>query len=451
MSRVKDMTSGNPTKLILTFAFPLLFANIGQQFYTIVDAAIVGRGVGIKALAAVGATDWVYWMVLWGMAALIQGFSTFISRYFGEKNFDKLNMAIANSTLLCIICSIFVTVIGLLFGKAVLEFLDTPPDILSDATIYLYTLLCGLIIVSGYNMASSILRAFGDSKTPLIAMIVAALTNVVLDLIFVLVFHWGIFGAAFATVIAQFISLIYCLIRITKIEYISFKKNYWSPNIKMMKEFLFFSLPLAFQAVLVSIGGMVVQSVINIQGSIFVAGYTASNKLYGLLESSAVSIGHAVTTYTAQNYGANNIERIKMGVKSSVKIAIIASLTVSAFAFIFGKFFLQVFIDAKGSEALRALDVAHTYLFWMAVFLSALYLIYVYRNTLQSLGNSYWTLLSGFMELVARVIAVKVLIIWLDINVLYFVEPLAWIASFLSVMIPYFFKVKQLQSQKTGQ
>ena len=200
MSRVMNMTEGKPAKLMLTFAFPVILTNLGQQLYQIVDAAIVGRGVGVDALAAVGCTDWTYWMILWAVSAMTQGFATFVSRYFGMNDPHKINKSITTSVYLSLIISSVLLLLGVIGARPILVLLRTPTEnnILSQAVTYLTTMSCGIIIVALYNLSAAILRAFGDSKTPLIAMVIAAVMNILLDLLFVLVFHWGVFGAAFA-------------------------------------------------------------------------------------------------------------------------------------------------------------------------------------------------------------------------------------------------------------
>jgi len=297
MKQVTDMTQGKPAKLILSFALPLILTNVGQQLYMVVDSSIVGRGVGLKALAAVGSADWTYWLILWTVQGLTQGFAVFISRYFGKHDYRNVNKTIVMSTILC-------AIVGVFAAKPLLMLLKTPNDIIDNATIYLMTMIAGTLIVTAYNMAAAILRAFGDGKSPLIAMLIAACMNVGLDLLFVLVFHLGVFGAAIASVTAQLFSFLFCLIRIRKVEYVQFEKGDWKFNGKMAVEMLAFGLPIALQMIVIAISGMVLQSAINLQESIFIAGYTAMNKMFGLLESSAFSLGAASSTFFAQNYGA---------------------------------------------------------------------------------------------------------------------------------------------------
>ena len=212
------MTSGRPAKHILSFTFPLILTNMGQQLYMIVDGAIVGRGVGVKALAAVGATDWCYWLILWSVGGLAQGFSTFVSRAFGERNYQEMNKTIAAATELCFFICMFLTIAGILAAKPVLMMLNTPADILPGAAAYLMTMVSGTLIVMGYNLTSAILRGLGDGKSPLIAMIIAALLNIGLDCLFVFVFHLGIIGAAMASLLAQLVSFLSLNEQIQKID-----------------------------------------------------------------------------------------------------------------------------------------------------------------------------------------------------------------------------------------
>ncbi len=438
MSRTTDMTTGNPGKLILKFSWPLILTNMGQQLYMIVDAAIVGRGVGVKALAAVGSADWIYWLILWTVIGLTQGFSVFISRYFGDKNYRDMNRTIAMSTLLCAIIGFIITLAGLMSARPVLDALKTPDDIIGNASVYLLTMTSGTIIVSAYNMASSILRAVGDSKSPLIGMLIAAFLNICLDLIFVMIFRWGVFGAAFASVLSQLVAFFYCFVQIGKIENVKFNKEIWKPDFKMIRKLLTFSIPLSLQYMVIALGGIILQSTINLQGSFFVAGYTAVNKLYGLLECTAISLGTAFSTFFAQNFGASNKERIKEGIKTGIKLCLAASVVISVIILLFGKQMLMLFLDVTEKGGTQAMEIAWHYLWIMALWLAVLYIIYVYRSILQAVGISLWSMISGFGELAVRVIMGKAVILWLGIDTLFYIEPMAWVAALLFVMIPYY-------------
>ena len=438
MERTTDMTKGSIIKLLLTFSFPLILTNLGQQLYMIVDASIVGRGVGVKALAAVGSADWSYWLILWTVTGITQAFATFISRYFGDKNYRDMNKTIAMSTILCIIMGAVLTVAGLIFAKPLLVILDTPGDIIDGATVYLHTMIAGTLVVTAYNMAGSILRAFGDGKSPLIAMIIAALLNIGLDLLFVMVFKWGIFGAAFASVLSQLVSFIYCLYQIKKVSCVKLDKSIWKLDFKMVKDLLVFGIPLSLQYIVIALGGMILQSTINLQGSTFVAGFTAVNKMYGLLESTAMSFGIAFSTFFAQNCGAGLKERVRNGVRSGEKLCVVSAIIVTVIVVLTGKYLLQIFIDLSKEGGSEALAVGMKYLYYMIGFLVILYPIYVYRNVLQSMGISFWSMISGFAEFAVRVFMSKVVVLWFGVETLFFIEPAAWLGALIVVMIPYY-------------
>ncbi|MBR5514956.1 MAG: MATE family efflux transporter [Clostridia bacterium] len=445
MSNTVDMTVGNPTKHILKFAFPLIITNLGQQLYMVADAAIVGRGVGVKALAAVGATDWVNLMFIWIALGFTQAFSSFISRYFGEKNYNRMNKTIAMSTLLCIAIGIILTVSGIFTAKPLLEILKTPDDIKQGAVTYLMIMTGGSLIVTAYNMASAILRAFGNGRAPLIAMLISAILNVGLDCLFVLVFGWGIVGAAVASLCAQLFSFLYCLIMIRRITIIKLTKESWKIDFKLIKELILFGIPLVMQFISIALGGIILQSSVNTEGSIFVGAYTATNKVYALLESTAISIGIACSTYLAQNYGAKEIKRFKKGVITGELIVIILAVAVMIITFILREPIMKLFVDVNESGGFEALKISIHYLNILIICLTILYSIHIYRNALVAMGISFWPMISGISECVCRVVMGKFAIhTFLGSDALFYAEPISWIAALLFVMIPYFFYKRKL-------
>lgn len=434
MNRVKDMTKGEPAKLLLLFALPLMLGNLGQQFYMIVDAIIVGQGVGVEALAAVGATDWTYWLILWALQALAQGFSIRISQCFGEGDTQRLKKAFTMSVVLSTGIGLILTAVGLWMVHPMLRILKTPDNIMEGAASYLFVLFSGTMIVMAYNMAASILRAFGDGKTPLIAMAIAACTNVVLDLLFVLVFRWGIAGAAAATVIAQLIAFLYCANILRQVDLIKTVRKDWKWDGDVVRSLCEMGLPLAFQHVLIAVGGMILQSAINSYGFVFVAGFTATNKIYGLLESSAISLGYAMTTYMAQNYGAKHYDRIHKGMRTGVIIGLGMSICVSIAMIVGGRYILQLFVSASDASAPAVLDTAYRYLFIMSCLLFFLYLLHICRSALQGLGDAIAPMLSGVMEFIMRVAAALVFTsIWGE-TAIFFAEPFAWAGAAIVLM-----------------
>ena len=303
-ARTLNMTEGKPLKLIVAFAIPLMLGNVFQQLYTVVDTMIVGQALGVGALAALGAADWLNWMVLSTVQGFAQGFSIRMSHEFGAGTYDKLRKTVANSILLAAFSSVLLLVISQAVARPILELLQTPDEIIGNSLIYLRIMFAGIPVVMAYNILASILRSLGDGKTPLYAMVMAALINVVLDLIFVLVFHWGIAGAAGATVIAQICSGVFCLAAILRLPILTFSKEDFRMEGRLCLHLMKLGLPMAFQNAIISVGGMIVQFVVNGFGVLFIAGFTATNKLYGILEVAATSYGYAMVTYSGQNLGA---------------------------------------------------------------------------------------------------------------------------------------------------
>ncbi len=444
MKRTTDMTRGSILKLVVPLTIPLILTNLGQQLYMIVDASIVGRGIGVKALAAVGSADWSYWLILWSVMGLTQGFATFVSRYFGKRDFRTMNRVIANAAILCFLIGGILTTVGCLAARPILTLLKTPDDIIGDAAVYLTTMIGGTLVVTAYNMSASILRAFGNGKTPLMAMVIAALTNIGLDFLFVLVFHWGVFGAAIASISAQLLSFLYCLGQIRRIEQVRICREDWRFDTMLCSDMLKFSLPIAFQFIIIALSGIVLQSTINAHGSLFVAGFTATNKLYGILESTAISIGQAFATFYSQNYGAGHYGRVKEGVVRGLILSTLTTIIVSAIVIPGGRTFLQAFVDRNAENGMEILEIAYHYLFIMASCLIIIYPIHIYRNALQSIGNSFWTMVSGFAESAMRILFAKMVVQWAGTEAVFYAEPAAWMGALLFSLLPYYYYERKL-------
>ena len=439
----KDMTAGSPGKLIITFAIPMMLGNIFQQFYTMADTMIVGQVVGVKALAAVGAGDWLVWLVLGIMTGITQGFSILVSQYYGAREKENLKCAVAKSYIMTALLSVVVLAVSEGTVYHVLLFLQTPDNVINLTMLYLRLIFAGIPIIAAYNIFAAILRALGNSRSPLIAMTVAAVINVGLDLLFVAVFGWGIAGAAVATVIAQGFSALYCLIVLRKIPDIRLEKNdfYWQPSMSL--RLLELAVPLAIQNVIISVGGLVVQYVINGFGFLFVAGFTASNKLYGVLEMAAVSYGYAITTYVGQNLGAKKYQRIRKGVRSGTYMAVLTSAFISGMMVLFGRNVLSLFVSGEPDQTRQVLDIAYKYLFIMAVFLWVLYLLYVYRSAIQGLGNTLIPLASGIAEFIMRVSVALLLPKLIGEDGIYYAEICAWSSAAVLLFVSYMIIIRK--------
>lgn len=432
------MTTGSPGRLLFGFALPLMIGNIFQQFYTIVDTIIVGQGVGMQALASIGAADWLNWLFLWMAAGMTQGFSILFAHHYGGKDVQSLHQSIGNAVIL--------TAVGELIASPMLVLLHTPEDIFAGSLTYLRVMLGGLTVILFYNLEASLLRALGDGRSPLAAMIIASCTNIGLDLLFVMRFHWGIAGAAAATLIAQGISCLYCFTSIRRISFLQLKRQDFLLDIRLAGNLLKLGMPVMSQDAIISIGGMVLQSVINGFGVLFVAGFTATNKLYGILETAAISYGYAVTTYVAQNKGAGNYTRIKKGMRKGVLMAFCTSLLISLLMFLWGRNMLSLFISAEESQAEQVLEIAHHYLMIMSSFLVILYALHTYRSALQGLGNTIIPMISGMLEFAMRVFAAILLPQLMGQSGIFYAEILAWSGACTLLVTAYYKTVAAMQT-----
>ena len=392
--QVRDMTKGSPAKLILLFAVPLMLGNIFQQLYTMVDTIVVGQVAGVQALAALGAVEWIMWMVLGVSTGVTQGFSILISQHYGARKWSDLKKAVAHS----------------------------------------------------YLLTASVLRALGNSRTPLIAMLIASVINVVLDLVFVAGLHWGVAGAALATVTAQAFSALYCFVVVKKIDIVHTSRSDFEHVPGLNRKLLGLGAPILFQDVIISVGGLAVQFVINGYGFLFVAGFTATNKLYGVLEMAAISYGYAVVSYVGQNLGAGKIGRIKKGVHASAFLAFLTSAFISIMMFLFGKTLLSMFISGDPAQTEQVLAIAWHYLSIMASCLCILYFLYVYRSALQGLGNTMIPMLSGVVEFFVRVGVALLLPKLVGQNGIFYAEIAAWTGATVLLVVSYYISIRKFKA-----
>lgn len=446
--RIRNMTEGNPVKLIFSFALPLMLANVFQQLYTIVDTAVVGQGVGVQALAAIGAADWINWLVLSVVQGFAQGFSILMAQYFGAGDHRQLSKSIGASATLCGIAAVSMLVLSEALAKPVLLLLNTPENIIGGSLLYLRIVFGGIPIITAYNLLASILRALGDSKTPLYAVVVATVVNIGLDLLFVLVFKWGIGGAAAATIIAQAVSTVYCYVNVRKITIIQMRGADLRLEPDMALTLLKLGSPVALQNGIISVGGMVVQSVVNRYGMLFIAGFTATNKLYGLLEIAATSYGYAVTSFVGQNLGGRLIGRIKQGMRAAVVIALLTSAAIAGAMLVLGKGFLGMFISGTPEEVSGSMAIAYRYLAIMSVCLPILYMLHIYRSALMGLGDTVIPMVSGFAEMVMRIGIALLLPLVMGQDGIYYAEIGAWTGAAVLLTVSYYIRMRKYPEPK---
>ena len=446
--RIRNMTEGSPVRLLISFALPLMAGNVFQQLYTVVDTAVVGQVVGVQALAAVGAADWLNWLVFGLVQGLTQGFSILMAQYFGAGDHRELSRSVGASLTLCAISAGLILLTSQLAAYPVLRIMNTPDDIMGTAMLYLRIIFAGVPVIMAYNFLAAILRALGDSKTPLYAMILASLINVGLDLLFVMGFRWGVGGAAAATVIAQMFSGVYCFLNVRKVTIIKLEKQDFKLTRQMTGSLLKLGTPVAAQNAIISVGGMVVQSVINRYGMLFIAGFTATNKLYGILEIAATSYGYAVTSYVGQNLGGRLLKRIKQGMRSAAIIALITSAVIAICMLLFGKVFLGLFISGTAEQVAASMEIAYHYLAIMSLCLPILYMLHIYRAALMGLGDTVIPMASGFMEMAMRISVALFLPLLMGQEGIFYAEVGAWTGAAVLLVSFYFIRVHRLSAQK---
>ncbi|CEK35100.1 Na+-driven multidrug efflux pump,Na(+)/drug antiporter,multidrug efflux protein,MATE efflux family protein,MatE [[Clostridium] sordellii] len=440
----KDMATGNPVKLILYFSIPLLIGNIFQQFYSMVDTIIVGRFLGVNALAAVGSTGSMNFLIIGFVLGLTSGFSVLVSQKFGAGDTEGVKKAVGSGIMLSIIMTILITSISILTAKPLLRAINTPNDIIDDAFSYIIVIYAGIFATFFYNMISSILRALGDSKTPLYFLIVASILNIILDLVFIVNFSMGVAGAAYATVISQGFSGILCLIYTSKkFPILKLNKTHFKYDKDLFKKHLSIGIPMALQFSITAIGAIVLQGAVNAFGSTVVAAHTAASKVEQLVMQPSVTFGVTMATYCAQNLGASNIDRIKEGVKKCTIINIGIGIVGGVILTIFGSSFVKLFISDANPAVI---DYSMKYLTTVAFFFIPLSLIFIYRNALQGMGYTFVPMMAGVCELLARTIVAFTLPLIIGYTGVCLAGPMAWIAACIPLILDYTRKINNLEN-----
>lgn len=408
----KDMTSGKPLKLLLLFTLPMLIGNIFQLFYSMVDTIIVGRYVGPQALAAVGSTGSLAFLIIGFAGGLMAGFSIIISQNFGalqtmeHKDYNDLKHSVAMSFILTAVITAVITLTMVFATRPLLVLMKTPEDILDDAFTYIFIVFMGMVSTLFYNLASSIMRAIGDAKTPLYMLVISSLLNVALDLLFVLCFHWDIMGVAVATITAQGTSAILSVIYLfTRYRFLVPERRHWRFDWHMCGRLMSLGIPNAFMNSITAVGCMVAQSVVNSFGSTAVAAYTASSRIEEIATQPGATLGTAMATYAGQNCGAKRLDRVKEGVHKGAVVTVLFNLFAGAVVILFGDSLTRLFISTEDAAMMsQILAFARSYQFAIAVAFWALGLLFLYRNALQGLGNPIIPFWSGVLELLSRVI-----------------------------------------------
>lgn len=444
-NKIKNMTTGSPMKLILYFGVPLFIGMLFQQFYNMMDALIVGRTLGPQALAAVGGTGSINFMIIGFCMGVCNGFAIPVAQAVGAKDESSLRKYVANSVWVSVIFATISTIVVCLLCRKILVWMDTPSDILEGSYEYIFVIFLGIPVVYLYNLLSGILRSLGDSKTPLYFLVISSLLNIVLDLVAILVFDMGVAGAAWATVISQAISGVLCLIYIVKkYPILNISKEEWKPNLLIIQKLCMMGLPMGLQYSITAIGSVVLQTAVNSLGSMAVAAITAGNKISTLFCCPFDAMGSTMATYSGQNRGAGKLDRVTEGIKACSLIAVIYSVISCAVLIIFGEKLSLLFVDGKEIDIIKNSAVL---LKWVSIFYFPLALVNIIRFSIQGLGFGTLAIFAGVFEMIARGIVGFVFVPKFGYIAACFASPVAWIMADMFLIPAYFYVIRTLKKE----
>ena len=443
-----DLTKGNPFSVLLRFSLPVIGGNLFQLFYTLADTIIVGQTIGEGALAAVGATTVFVYFILCFIQGLTNGFSIILAQNIGSREEREARRSIASSIYISIACSALITLVTCLSMPWIIELMDVPQEIADDASSYLFVMLAGTGATVLYNLISNILRALGDSRMPLIYLIFSSLLNIVLDIVFIVPFGWGVGGAAAATVLSQLIAGVLSVISaMRKYDLLHLERDDWNPDWHNLARNLRLGFVMGFQMSVMCIGQLVMQASVNSLGTVAIAGYTAATKVDQLSVLVNNAFITAIAAYVAQNYGARDIERIRRGVWSGLMITELTDFLMIAIILIMEPFIVPMFVSSPSAEVF---GYARDFFTVTLPFYPVLGLLCVYRTSVQSMGNTWAPFTACIVELVARCSASIVLGAFFGYMGIVFSSPLAWIGADAIVIPVYAVMMRRLRRGQCG-
>ena len=442
---VKDLTVGSPARLILYFTLPLLAGNVFQQLFGFVDTLIVGRFLGVEALAAVGCTGPLMFLMLGFVGGMTSGFSICTGQSFGAKNFDGVRQSAAICIALSFAAALVLTVIGVIFCRDLLIAMDTPPEILEGAHDFISIIYGGIVMFIFLQMLTNLIRALGDSKMPTVIQATTLCINILLEPVAIIGLNLGIPGAAGATIVALTLGNILCVIYIKRrVSYLHVTRADFKFDRAFLLEHLKIGLPMGFQSSIIAIGAVVLQIALNGLGSVAVAAFAAAHRVDGIAVMPMMSFGVAMVAYTAQNFGAKKFERIVEGVKKCILMSCSFSILVALFNIYLGAEIIELFV---GAEAIQVVEYGRLFLIVTGLSYWALALLFIFRFTLQGLGQSVVPTVAGIVELVMRIAAAIFLVDWLGFLGACLAAPMAWIGGLLPLAISFFFTTRKLLRQ----
>ena len=439
------MTSGSPAKLIFGFAIPMFLGLLFQQFYSMVDTLIVGKFLGVNPLAGVGSTTSLNFMVLGFCMGVCNGFAIPVAQMFGAKEEHRLRRYVTNGAWLCIVFSIVMTLVVVAVCRPVLVLMQTPEEIFEYAYVYIVIVFWGIPCTFLYNILAAIIRSLGDSKTPVIFLAISSGINIVLDLVFVLVFGMGVEGPAIATVLAQGVSGIICLwYMYRKFPVLHASREEWRPEFSYMGKLCYIGIPMGLQYSVTAIGTLVLQAAVNGLGAAVVAGVTAAQKINMFISCPIESLGQTMAPYAGQNMGAGKIDRIGKGLKSAVLMGWGVSIICFLIAVLFGKQLTTLFVDASETTII---SYSYQFLLYCTGGYCLLTLVNTVRFTIQGMGFSVFAILSGIMEMIARILAATVIVQMIGFAGTCLAHPMAWLFADVFLIPAFFWCRKKVAKQ----
>lgn len=442
-----DMTVGNPVKLIISFMIPMCLGNIFQQFYNIADSIVAGQFIGVNALAAIGSTGSLMFFVTGWLNGLASGFAIIVAQMFGAKRYDRMRHYVAMSVYLMAVFSVVMTIGLEMANGPILRMMNSPAEIFGDVKGYMAVIYAGLGVTALYNALAAFLRALGDSKSPLYFLIISAVINVILDIVFIVFFGMGVEGCGYATVIAQGISAVFCLIYIVKrFPILHLKKEDFRISMDSFKRLLALGIPMGLQFSITAIGTIMVQGAVNIYGPAHMAGFSAAGKIQNIVATVFVAFGATLATYVGQNRGAGKMERVRAGVRYTQYMVLAWSVFTMAVMFFLGKYLTYLFVSPSETDVINvAVTYFHT-VFWAYPFLGS---IFIYRNALQGMGYGLVPMLGGIFELVARAGIVMLVAGRTSFAGVCLSDPAAWLAALIPLIPYYIYVMKKKYGTKT--
>lgn len=432
----KDMTSGKPIKLIWNFTIPLLIGNLFQQLYNMADTFIVGRTIGVHALASVGSTGSIIFLILGFANGLTAGLAIPLAQRYGAKDYLGVKRSFYVSILISAVVAILLTILSMVFCRQILEVMQTPAEIIDGAYDYLMVIFAGIFSSMAFNLLSNIFRSIGDAKTPLYFLVIACIMNIILDIVFIAGFGMGVEGAGYATVLSQIFSALACILYIwKKIPILRLNSKDFVAESSDVREHVRISFPMAFQSSIIAIGAIIIQITLNQLGATAVAAYTAAQKIDQVAILPMMSFGVTMATFVAQNYGAKKYDRIWRGVRDCIKLSLTFAISVGIILNLFSPIFIRAFVGVGHEEVV---ELGAIYFITNGTMYSLLSLLFIYRYTLQGVGKTFTPTVAGIMELCMRAFAAVVLSNLYGYTGATMANPLAWLGSLIPLMIAYY-------------